>query len=257
MSLNLVHFPDFKKPLFGAKPNNSTYDLLCKLKEELGCLHISHVFQSPSPQAKGPLAAETSVVVTYPTSWIIRYSMRNYFRVDPLMRMDGQIAQVCDMADFADDSSEVAEFLHDGEVHGLGNFMVAVPVTNQLGYPGNTLFSFDLEGDKQAAFISANRERLAAAADLIHQTVLQERGLTTAPTTHTPLTRREVECLRWAAFGKTDSEIADILEIARWTVVTYLQNAKVKLGCPNRTAAVATALVMGIIDLSDQRQDPE
>ena len=253
MSLNLIHFPDFKKSIFGAKPN-STYELLCKLKGDVGCLHISHVFQSPSSPAKGPLAAETSVVVTFPTSWIIRYSMRNYFRVDPMMRMDGQMTGVCDLAEFGKSSSEVAEFLHDGEIHGLGSFMVAAPVTNQLGYPGNTLFTFDLETSKRAAFLQANRERLAAAADLIHQTILQERGLTVVPT-NTPLTRREVECLRWAAFGKTDSEIADILEIARWTVVTYLQNAKVKLGCPNRTAAVATALVMGIIDLSDQRHE--
>jgi len=250
MSLNLVHFPDFKKPLFGAKPNHSTYDLLCRLKEELGCLHISHVFQSPAGQAKGPLAAETSVVVTYPTSWIIRYSMRNYFKVDPLMRMDGRISSVCNLAELAGESPEVAEFLHDGEIHGLGNFMVAAAVGHHLGYPGNTLFTFDLEPASREAFFAEGRERWAAAADLIHQTVLQERGLTSAPT-NTQLTRREVECLRWAAFGKTDGEIADILSIARWTVVTYLQNAKVKLGCPNRTAAVATALVMGIIDLSD------
>jgi LuxR family transcriptional regulator, quorum-sensing system regulator VjbR len=250
MSLNLVHFPDFKRPLFGAKPNHTTYDLLCKLKADLGCQHIAHVFQSPTAQAKGPLAAETSVVVTYPTSWIIRYSMRNYFRIDPLMRMEGQISTVCDLAELAADSPEIADFLHDGEIHGLGNFMVAVPVSHELGYPGNTLLTFDLEPTKRKAFLASNRERWAAAADLVHQTVLQERGLASVPTT-AQLTRREVECLRWAAFGKTDGEIADILSIARWTVVTYLQNAKVKLGCPNRTAAVATALVMGIIDLSD------
>jgi DNA-binding CsgD family transcriptional regulator len=52
-----------------------------------------------------------------------------------------------------------------------------------------------------------------------------------------------VDCLRWAANGKTDGEIAEILSIARWTVVTYLQNAKIKLNCSNRTSAVATAAV--------------
>ena len=47
----------------------------------------------------------------------------------------------------------------------------------------------------------------------------------------------------------TDGEIADILSIARWTVVTYLQNAKIKLNCSNRTSAVATALSLGIIEM--------
>ena len=65
------------------------------------------------------------------------------------------------------------------------------------------------------------------------------------------LTPREVDCLRWAPRGKTDGEIADILSIARWTVVTYLQYAKIKLGCSNRTSAVAVAMSLGTIPLPD------
>lgn len=63
------------------------------------------------------------------------------------------------------------------------------------------------------------------------------------------MTQREIDCLRWAANGKTDGEIAEILNIARWTVVSYFQTAKIKLNCSNRTSAVATALSLGIIDM--------
>jgi LuxR family transcriptional regulator len=62
-----------------------------------------------------------------------------------------------------------------------------------------------------------------------------------------PLTRRELECLTWAARGKTTSEIADLLHLSAETVEFHLSNAMVKLGARNRPHAVAIACVRGVI----------
>jgi DNA-binding CsgD family transcriptional regulator len=62
-----------------------------------------------------------------------------------------------------------------------------------------------------------------------------------------PLTRRELECLTWAARGKTTSEIAELLHRAAETVEFHLSNAMVKLGARNRAHAVAMACMRGII----------
>lgn len=56
------------------------------------------------------------------------------------------------------------------------------------------------------------------------------------------LTERERECLRWAAAGKTDWEIATILRISENTANRHVTSATRKLGCVNRTHAVATAI---------------
>ena len=61
------------------------------------------------------------------------------------------------------------------------------------------------------------------------------------------LTRREVECLGWAAQGKSEWEISQILGISEHTAEKHLINARVKLGAVNRVHAVATAIRRGLI----------
>ncbi|MDX1581882.1 MAG: LuxR C-terminal-related transcriptional regulator, partial [Alphaproteobacteria bacterium] len=51
------------------------------------------------------------------------------------------------------------------------------------------------------------------------------------------LTKREVECLTWAALGKTDQDIATILAISAATARFHIENATQKLGANTRTQA--------------------
>lgn len=62
-----------------------------------------------------------------------------------------------------------------------------------------------------------------------------------------PLSGRELDCLRWAAEGKSSDEIAVILDISSHTVVSYLKNALRKLGAVNRMQAIARACRLGLI----------
>lgn len=55
--------------------------------------------------------------------------------------------------------------------------------------------------------------------------------------THRGLTRREGEVLGWIAAGKSNREIAEILELSPATVSKHLERVFVKLGVENRTSA--------------------
>jgi DNA-binding CsgD family transcriptional regulator len=57
-----------------------------------------------------------------------------------------------------------------------------------------------------------------------------------------PLTDREREVLKWLSSGKTDRDIAEILEISPRTVHKHLQRIYEKLGVETRTAAVMRTL---------------
>lgn len=61
------------------------------------------------------------------------------------------------------------------------------------------------------------------------------------------LTRREIQCLKWAAAGKTDAEIAQIVEISTPTVRFHMRNAAEKLEVTGRSQAVHRAGVLGYI----------
>jgi DNA-binding CsgD family transcriptional regulator len=56
-----------------------------------------------------------------------------------------------------------------------------------------------------------------------------------------PLSQREIECLRWAAAGKTSEETAIILSLSGSTINTYLKSAMRKLNAYNRVQAVVQA----------------
>jgi len=61
------------------------------------------------------------------------------------------------------------------------------------------------------------------------------------------LSKREVECLRWAAVGKTDVEIALILNRSCATVRFHIHNAAVKLEAVNRSQTVFKASQLGYL----------
>ena len=64
------------------------------------------------------------------------------------------------------------------------------------------------------------------------------------------LTRREIQCLKWAALGKTDSEIGKIMGVSVPTVRFHLTNAGRKLNVTGRAQAVRVATNMGYIGRS-------
>jgi DNA-binding CsgD family transcriptional regulator len=61
------------------------------------------------------------------------------------------------------------------------------------------------------------------------------------------LTARQLECLRWAAQGKTEEDIGMIIERSPDTVHFHLQAAVTRLNACNRTHAVAIACTRGLI----------
>jgi len=62
------------------------------------------------------------------------------------------------------------------------------------------------------------------------------------------LTPREVEVLKLAAEGTGIRELSEELELSSFTIRTHLKHIYAKLGVHNRTAAVTTAMRLGLID---------
>jgi DNA-binding CsgD family transcriptional regulator len=61
------------------------------------------------------------------------------------------------------------------------------------------------------------------------------------------LSKREVECLRWAAIGKTDKEVSLILSLSHATVRYHIQRAAEKLNAVNRSQTIFKAGQLGYL----------
>lgn len=72
----------------------------------------------------------------------------------------------------------------------------------------------------------------------------------TNPSANQPtLSEREREVLIWIAKGKSNADVAGILEISPETVATYTRRIYAKLECHDRVGAVVKALRLGLIRL--------
>jgi DNA-binding CsgD family transcriptional regulator len=67
------------------------------------------------------------------------------------------------------------------------------------------------------------------------------------------LTSRQIEVLGWAAKGKTDWQIAQILLISRKTANYHIERAKQNLQVSTRMQAVLAAVRLGLMPSSEQQ----
>lgn len=95
----------------------------------------------------------------------------------------------------------------------------------------------------------ANYETMFHLTHLFNETIIS-RGFADQVETAEPsiLSPREIECLRWAALGKTSPEMATILDRSVDTVRLHVKNAMLKLGSSTRTHAVAKAVQLGLLE---------
>ncbi len=63
------------------------------------------------------------------------------------------------------------------------------------------------------------------------------------------LSKREIDCLHWAAQGKSSWDISIVLQISTNTVNFHLRNAMEKLETGSRLVAIVKAIRLGFIDL--------
>lgn len=115
--------------------------------------------------------------------------------------------------------------------------------------PGNVIgavvWGADRTVDIEAVFDAHSVQMQAEALQFIAMCDATHKGR--EPIRAIRLTRREIQCLKLAAGGKTDAEIGVILQLATPTVRFHLKNAGVKLGRTGRLRIVQQAASLGFV----------
>lgn len=182
---------------------------------------------------------------TYPECWANRYQQAQHIKNDPIIEhLSRSMLPV-----FWDDVSRTDPkniVLGEAKEHGLG-----YGITVSLFGHGGQRAVLSLARDKESGGLSAPRETMAGLAQLtasyVHEALCKLGGNDNNEVLAT-LSAREMDCLQWAAAGKTSWEIAQILSISERTVVFHMTNAARKLGATNRRQAVVRALALRLIN---------
>jgi DNA-binding CsgD family transcriptional regulator len=210
--------------------------------------------------AISPVAVKSIVVCNHPDWWSKRYTERNYHVVDPIARhclSHSVPIELSEAGDWVGVPGEVRDtFLADAQSAGLRSGF-GVPLHGINGEWGMLLLNSDHLPGKDGRGSGDAVPFVMLLATYLQQSA---RRIVLDRSSMLPdynLTRREKECLVWAAEGKTSWETAKILSISERTVVYHLQNSIEKLAVANRTQAVAKASSLLLVDpeLANVRKD--
>lgn len=131
------------------------------------------------------------------------------------------------------------------ETAGMGAAIVA-PVYLPGGVIGAIVWATP-DGSVDVESIFTERAEALHALALRLLSAYHEAHGAEASTQPVRLTRREIQCLKWAAAGKTDGDIAHIVQISLPTVRFHITNAARKLDVAGRSQAIHRAATLGYI----------
>ena len=176
---------------------------------------------------------------TRPQQWVERYVDQGYVRVDPLVQEVFRSTRSFCWSDVLDHLplDSLAQQIHRERIEfGLHQGFV-VPIYDSKGYTG--VVSLAGDGDLTPEI----KDSLTVASVFVHNRLVTLLRGQILP--DDLLTTREIECLSWAAEGKSDWEIGQILHISSKTVNYHIENIKRKFGVPTRVQAIVSAFRYG------------
>lgn len=223
------------------------YDAICAaISEELAWYGFSCVtsFMMPGP---GEPFKKGVHLNTRPQEYVDRYEEKNYVVRDPVvgeLRHSVRPFSWSDVTERRDLKRADKRIIQEAQEFDVNDGLI-VPIVTLSG----ALSVFSPCGHDPDLSAEARRavELISLYSHEALKRVLVEE--TRGAETHTPLTPREKEVMRWIAAGKSDQETASILAISPSTVTVHVERAKRKLDAFRRTFAVVKAIRFGEITL--------
>lgn len=234
---------EFMQSVDRARTDEELCGSLLQISRRFG---FAHVLAGTIPRAGASRTQQLSHVVLadWPDEWARRYFTHGYLFVDPTIRRvsenRGPFFWSELEGDYADDKAARRVMNEAGDFRlrcGL-----TVPVTTLEG----EIAGFSLAGE-HADDSPATRGLLTLLATYALARSFQLRRGAALEPSGPPLTQREREALQWAAEGRTDVEIGELMRITEHGVDRHMRSAKKKLATRTRTHAVAEAIRLGWI----------
>ncbi|MAW85035.1 MAG: LuxR family transcriptional regulator [Phyllobacteriaceae bacterium] len=224
---------------------NSAQEVCSRLLAMTGRFGLDRMIigSQQDPAAEPEIRREHILLGGWSPEWIERYIGCNYVAADPVVHFAKH-----NMQPFTwDDAARVTRGnkAADRVMAEAGDFGMRHGMSIPLVTTDGTLALLSLGGEHMDLPPAHFGMVALVSTYAIERALHLSRGFTGERTGR--LTRREAECIRWAAAGKSEWEISRILGISEHTSEKHLLSAKTKLGAVNRTQAVAEAIRQGYI----------
>jgi LuxR family quorum sensing-dependent transcriptional regulator len=229
---------DFVVAVEKLKNADEVWSLFLRFSARFGLKHGALV-NLPGP---GEELKDTALYLSCPPEWRQRYFEKNYFLDDPAaLHMERSLDPYTwgDVLDCPDYTTSQRRIIHEASEFGMHAGLV-VPLVGH----GTRAAIIELAGPNPDLG-TREKAKLRLASLSAHsrlQSIWKPRRRSLPQLSH-----REREVLQWAAVGKSDWEIGEILSISEKTVNAHIENVKRKYGVTSRIHAVVKGMTSGAI----------
>lgn len=229
-----------------AKSADEVYELMLTALSNLGYDQFvySLITDHPSLSQK----AHHGIIGNYPDEWMSYYMANEYHYYDPVPKYAFQAS-----APFRWDSLPKIQELNELELKIMQEAEeaklysgVGIPIHSGIG----EISGLGLASTYEKTPPDVNTLRKLQAICMQFHLAYSDHNVSNEELIKIELTGREKEILLWAAEGKSDPVIADILGITHSTVRFHISNIFRKLNVNERTLAVVKAIRMRLISPS-------
>ena len=113
------------------------------------------------------------VRTTYPDTWVARYLLKNYVKVDPIVK-EGFARQLPFDWSEVEITPAAYELMTEAISNGVGPAGYSMPVTDKAGRRALVSFNSAVAGEDWNAIVASNREHWAELAQLLHTKAVKE-----------------------------------------------------------------------------------
>jgi DNA-binding CsgD family transcriptional regulator len=227
----------FQSFIDGLAASGDTESLRRVLAEAGAALDLSCFAYLSPPSRRGDTP---ELISTYPVEWTDHYLRQSYERLDPV------VIEALATPEPFEWGHEFSGRRLSKPQHGLldeaAQFGIrcgfTVPIHDPRGPIAAVTFAADERRPKFQRCIERHRHVLQLIAMYFHAHA-RRRVTPNRVVDGVALSPRELECLEWAAQGKSAWEIGRLLNISRRTAAFHLDNAKTKFGVRTICQAVA------------------
>ena len=224
-------------------------DRLAAITENLGFTQVLYAYQPMSPRLPdGQWLPLKLNVRNFPSGW--EAGWQRYMVHDPYYHACFKGTLPFDWAEVQ--NPLVLDYMEQDAWRYLADLGLSRGMTIPVHLPGGSFAVVsaildDTRSDWQR--LNANTRELMFHLTHHFHSMVHDRGFEDQVDVADPirLSPRELECLRWAAGGKTAWEISEILNRSVEIVRLHLKNAKHKLGATNMAHAIAKAAQSGML----------
>ncbi|MDC7676076.1 LuxR family transcriptional regulator [Asticcacaulis machinosus] len=239
-------FQTYLEEIHRGESFDEIWSLLNHYRADRGFLSLTYIHFPPL----GALDQERPLVAAegFPDDWVAHYVANDFADIDPVLEFAKTAiipfywsnilnADYRDAAQSLEVKRFITDFLEFNVGEGLGFPLYGPMGRRALCSVGLPMLKMDV-----APALRQELQILFQAAHLRYCDLIQQNQSRQAD-----LSPREVEILSWVARGKSNSVIANILDVSAHTVDTHMRRIYAKLNVTDRVAAAIYGVGAGIL----------